>query len=49
MNADMNMLKKAMDAAKTVIAADPELKSEENRFAREQMKALLQTDGRAMQ
>ena len=30
-------------------AADPELKSEENRFARENMKALLQTDGRAMQ
>lgn len=49
MNADMDMLKKAIDAAEKVLASDPELISEENRFAREEMAALLHTDGRSMQ
>jgi ATP-dependent DNA helicase RecG len=49
MNADMNMLKIAMEIADKVVSSDPELKNGENRFAREEMKALLHTDERAMQ
>jgi ATP-dependent DNA helicase RecG len=49
MNADMNMLKIAMEIADKVVSSDPELKNGDNRFAREEMKALLHTDERAMQ
>lgn len=49
MNADMNMLKKAMEAADLVIASDPDLSEGDNRFAALEMRTLLHTDERAMQ
>lgn len=49
MGADMNMLKKAMDAANAVISADPELSHNDNRFAKSEIGDLLHLSGRAMQ
>ncbi len=49
MGADMNMLKKAMDAANAVISADPELSHDDNRFAKSEIGDLLHLGGRAMQ
>ena len=49
MNADMEMLKTAMAEADRVVADDPSLEKENNRFALYEMSRLIQADGRAMQ
>ena len=49
MNADMEMLKTAMAEADRVVADDPSLEKENNRFALYEMSRLISADGRAMQ
>ncbi len=49
LNADMPTLKQVMTVAEAVIADDPDLEKEENRFAAYEMRELLKADERAMQ
>ncbi len=49
LSADMTLFRETMRAAGQVIAADPDLTAEENRFAAGRMRALLAVDERAMQ